>query len=111
RRLMIITAACGAAVSVSGIAIGKRPSRAAVPRNGLIAFMRPGTIGEYDLWAVRADGTGLRRLTQAPANRSDYNPTWSPTGSVVLFERRKTADVPGSDEALYEVRPNGGRVR
>jgi Tol biopolymer transport system component len=77
-------------------------------RNGLIVFMRPGTIGEYDLWRVRPNGTGLRRLTKSPANRSDYNPTWSPAGSVVLFERRKTADVPGSDEALYEVGRNGG---
>ena len=38
------------------------------PRNGLIAFMRPGTVGEYDIWVVRPDGTGLRRLTESPAN-------------------------------------------
>jgi Tol biopolymer transport system component len=108
---LIIAAACGVGVAVSGFAAGKRRSQAADRRNGLIVFMRPGTIGEYDLWAARPDGTGLRRLTEAPANRSDYNPTWSPTGSVVLFERRKTADVPGSDEALYEVGPRGGRIR
>jgi Tol biopolymer transport system component len=108
---LIITATCSTVVAVSDMAAGKRQSKAVDVRNGLIAFMRPGTIGEYDLWATRADGTGLRRLTEAPANRSDYNPTWSPTGSVVLFERRKTADVPGSDEALYEVGPSGGRIR
>jgi len=59
------------------------------PRNGLIAFMRPGTVGEYDIWVVRPDGTGLRRLTESPANRSDHYPAWSPDSSTLLFERRK----------------------
>jgi len=39
----------------------------AKPRNGLIAFMRPGTVGEHDIWVVRPDGTGLRRVTESPA--------------------------------------------
>jgi Tol biopolymer transport system component len=57
-------------------------------RNGLIAFMRPGKVGEYDIWTVRPNGTGVRRLTTSPRDRSDYNPAWSPDGSTVLFERR-----------------------
>jgi hypothetical protein len=28
--------------------------------------MRPGAVGEYDIWVVRPDGTGLRRLTESP---------------------------------------------
>src|SRR5438045_2555767 len=68
--------------------------------NGLIAFMRPGQVGEYDLWVVRPNGRALRRLTRAPAGRSDYNPAWSPDGSRVLFERRKVDEnAPGGDEA------------
>jgi TolB protein len=124
RRLTLIAIALVGAIALTALSIilsGGPPSRAAPraaaaaaiahPRNGLIVFMRPGTIGEYDLWAVRPAGTDLRRLTQAPANRSDYNPTWSPDGAVVLFERRKTADVPGSDEALYEVNAHGRGLR
>ena len=110
--LSVIAASCAAAVAMSGIATGEKRARAADPPDGLIVFMRPGTIGEYDLWAVRPNSTGLRRLTESPANRSDYNPTWSPDGSMVLFERRKLDEsIPGSDEALYEVGPNGGGVR
>jgi Tol biopolymer transport system component len=62
--------------------------------------MRPGKVGEYDLWTVRPSGKGLRRLTTAPARRSDYNPTWSPNGSSVLFERRV---LDGKGENLYLV--------
>ena len=72
------------------------------PRNGLIAFMRPGTVGEHDIWVVQPDGTGLRRVTQSPANGSDYYRAWSPDGSAFLFERRKLDPAAaGGDEALY----------
>ena len=109
---LIIAASCTAAVAMAGIATGKRRAHAADLPDGRIVFMRPGTIGEYDLWAVRPNGTGLRRLTESPANRSDYNPTWAPDGSVVLFERRKLDESkPGSDEALYEVDPRGAAFR
>src|SRR5947209_5303368 len=109
---LIIAASCTAAVAMAGIATGKGQAHAADLPDGRIVFMRPGTIGEYDLWAVRPNGTGLRRLTESPANRSDYNPNWAPDGSVVLFERRKLDESkPGSDEALYEVDPRGAAFR
>jgi Tol biopolymer transport system component len=79
---------------------------------GLIAFMRPGQVGEYDIWVVRPNGRALRRLTRAPAGRSDYNPAWSPDGSRVLFERRKIDEnATGGDEALYAVGARGGSIR
>jgi Tol biopolymer transport system component len=73
-------------------------------RNGLIAFMRPGKVGEYDIWVTRPSGTGLRRLTASPRDRSDYNPDWSPDGSTVLFERRVLTG-PGDD--LFTVSAGG----
>jgi Tol biopolymer transport system component len=74
--------------------------------------MRPGKVGEYDIWSVRPDGTGLRRMTQSPEARSDYNPAWSPDGRWLLFERRKLDETAqGGDEALYEVGARGGAVR
>jgi dipeptidyl aminopeptidase/acylaminoacyl peptidase len=36
-----------------------------------------------DIWVVRTDGSGLRRLTTDPA--SDYNPLWSPDGGAIWF--------------------------
>jgi Tol biopolymer transport system component len=73
--------------------------------NGLIAFMRPGTVGEYDLWVVRPSGTGLRRLTRSPREMSDYNPDWSPDGKHVLFERRG-----GDGDDLWTVEATSGRM-
>lgn len=39
--------------------------------------------GLTDLWLVRIDGTGMKRLTSHPAG--DFNPRWLPTGQTVLF--------------------------
>lgn len=82
---------------------GGASSRAIAGKSGeLISFMRPGRLGEYDLWAVRPDGSGLRRLTTTPLNRSDYNPSRSPEGSKVLFERSG-----GDGDDLYTVGVDG----
>ena len=100
------------ATASSTLAVTAAGAASAKPRNGLIAFMRPGTVGEYDIWVVRPDGTGLRRVTESPANRSDYYPDWSPDGSVVLFERRKLDPAAaGGDEALYAVNADGRGFR
>ena len=46
--LMALAAALGS--STSG-------ATAVAARDGLIAFMRPGKVGEYDIWVVRPDGS------------------------------------------------------
>jgi Tol biopolymer transport system component len=102
-------ASATASSTLAGAAAG---TVSAKPRNGLIAFMRPGAVGEYDIWVVRPDGTGLRRVTESPANRSDYYPAWSPDGSALLFERRKLDPAAaGGDEALYAVNADGAGFR
>jgi Tol biopolymer transport system component len=105
---LIITAACVTAVVISATATGKRRVHTAPARNGLITFMRPGTVGAFDIWVVRPNGSGLRRVTTSPQGRDDHNPVWSPDGSTILFERRKIdSSTPGPDEALYAVGPHG----
>ncbi len=59
---------------------------------GQIAFERDGGI-----WAVRTDGSGLRRLA-----RRGRDPDWSPGGSRLVFER---------DRRLYTVSRTGRRLR
>ena len=56
-----------------------------------------------DVFSVRADGSGLRRLTSGPT--LDSAPQVSPNGRVVLFERRTAAGAPAD---LYTVGSNGG---
>ncbi len=49
-----------------------------------IAFLRDHTGTDNDLFAVHADGTGLRQLTDTP-NRVEYWPSWARSGRELLF--------------------------
>jgi Tol biopolymer transport system component len=62
-----------------------------------IAFSRGG-----DIYAMRADGSGQRRLTSGA--ELDSRPIVSPNGRVVVFERRTAADQPRD---LYTVKAGG----
>jgi dipeptidyl aminopeptidase/acylaminoacyl peptidase len=62
-----------------------------------IAFVRSG-----DIYAMRADGSGQRRLTSG--TELDSRPLVSPDGRVVVFERRTAADQPRD---LYTVKAGG----
>jgi dipeptidyl aminopeptidase/acylaminoacyl peptidase len=88
--------------ALAAASIGISAGAASVARNGRIAFMRYGA--NDGIWTVEPNGTQLHRVTKSPANRQDYNPTWSPNGSKVLFERRNLQN-PGDD--LYTVGWNG----
>ncbi|GBC84264.1 Dipeptidyl-peptidase 5 [bacterium HR11] len=56
-----------------------------------------------DLWLVRTDGTGLRRLTTHPAN--DFNPRWSPDGRTVYFLSTRS----GSSQ-VWRISVDGGEA-
>lgn len=62
-----------------------------------IAFTRAG-----DIYAMRADGSGQRRLTSGA--ELDSRPLVSPNGRLVVFERRASADAPRD---LYTVKSGG----
>ncbi len=66
-----------------------------------IAFARGG-----DLYSVRPDGSGQRRLTSGP--ELDSAPIVAPDGRTVVFERRASA---GGAADLYKVGAKGGGVR
>jgi len=63
-----------------------------------IAFVREG-----DVYAMRADGSGQKRLTSGA--ELDSRPLVSPNGKIVVFERRSTAGAPRD---LYTVKTGGG---
>ena len=56
------------------------------------------------LYVVKADGTGLRRIT-GPKYESDINPAWSPSGGKLVFDAQgdgwtdlRVVNADGSDE-------------
>jgi Tol biopolymer transport system component len=57
-----------------------------------------------DVYVVRADGRGLRRLTEHPA--LDEGPAWSPDGTQIAF----TSERDGNAE-IYVMRADGSRER
>jgi TolB protein len=69
-----------------------------------VVFARACRDGNFDLYVVRASGTGLRRLTRGPA--LDQWPSWSPDGARIAFIR---GDWTGAE--LYVVRSDGTGLR
>lgn len=55
------------------------------------------------IWTMRADGSHKRRLTRGHV---DYNPTWSPDGRRVVFQRF----VPGEHVDLFVMSAHGRNV-
>ncbi|MFQ5590380.1 MAG: TolB family protein [Phycisphaerae bacterium] len=69
--------------------------------------------GSDDIWAIRPDGSGLRRVTDHDPAAQDHppywiEPVWSPDGQWVVFE----ADIQAASETdqrgtIYKVRSDG----
>jgi uncharacterized repeat protein (TIGR01451 family) len=71
--------------------------------NGLIAFTT-NRDGNYEIYTMHPDGTGLTRLTNSAA--SDVDPAWSPDGSQIAF----TSNRAGNNE-IYLMNADGSNVR
>jgi len=70
------------------------------PDGQWLALANQGDIKE-DLFVMKVDGTGLRRLTDDLAR--DRQPRWAPDGkSIVFYSNRE-----GSRYAVYSLRPDG----
>ena len=72
--------------------------------NGKIAFASDadGGQGNWDIYVMNPDGTGLTRLTSDPSVAS--RPAWSPDGTKIAFER---ATSNGSDPEIYVMNADG----
>jgi len=78
----------------------------AAPPYGEIAFARHCGTGCADIYVVRTDGKGLRRITRT---RNNFDPAWSPDGQQIVFASDR-AGGSGAPE-LYVMDADGSRVR
>jgi TolB protein len=128
RRLVALTAALAVLVAAAVASGAEAPQRIVFDRDGVVWTMRPdGTdqrqlhYGSFPAWSpdrtqvvyfsarsqglfvLRADGSGLRRLTRG----FDVEPAWSPDGTRIAFTR----NVRGAGLELYVVGVRDGKVR
>lgn len=73
------------------------------PTNGLIAFGRfDPSLNDLSLWVATADGSHQKRVTEGPANFSD----WSPNGSRIAFDYANESGV-----HIGTIAPDGSKRR
>jgi Tol biopolymer transport system component len=87
------------------------------PRGDVIMFTSDRD-GDFELYSIRADGTGLRRLTQTPGN--DAHSAWSADGQWILFSSGRMGfkdemalydGVPQPYGEIFAMRADGSDVR
>jgi TolB protein len=77
------------------------------PDGTQISFTRVKNEREAAIFVVRADGSGLKRLT--PWRLDAANADWSADGSKLLFHSYYNVQ-PGKSPNLFTIRPDGGRM-
>jgi len=70
------------------------------PRGDLIMFSRL-TGGNYEIWTIRPDGTGERKVTSGRGS-TDAHQGWSPDGEHIVFASSRMGY---KDEAIYTDAP------
>jgi TolB protein len=110
----------GAVVVLVGIAAICGPTLAASAsgqqRQGLVAFSRYRLSDNpvwKEIWVVKPDGSGLRRVVRTPNNYLDDDPTWSGDGSKLLFTRcaPRNGSICGGPSTVWAVDWNGSGLR
>jgi TolB protein len=102
-RKILITAVLLAAASGAVLAMApKLDGREGVGGQSEIAFSSTRN-GNTDIFVIRPDGRGLRRLTRSRAH--DFSPAWSPDGTKIAFR----SDRDGNDEVYLMSADGSGR--
>jgi Tol biopolymer transport system component len=92
----------GACAAVATLALAA-PAHAAFPgANGLLGF-NSDRDGDFELFTMRADGSGQTQRTSDPA--SDRKPVWSPDGTRVAFTSNRDGDFD-----IYAMDVGGGNL-
>jgi Tol biopolymer transport system component len=79
------------------------------PDGATIAFMRKSaamdTSATYKIYAINADGSGVRQLSDPDRTLADFAPDWSPDGKQLVFDRR------GGAGSVMVMNRDGSNVR
>jgi TolB protein len=75
------------------------------PGGGAIVFARRQGAAGWDLYAIRPNAGGLRRLTRSRAQ--ELAPDWSPDGRKIAFQRQERSGA----WSVYEMRADGSGAR
>ena len=78
------------------------------PDGTMLAYVSSKSDGKGDIWLMKADGSGKRRLTERDETY-DYFPSWSPDGRFVVFNSSTQHDHSG-DWQLWIVEVATGRA-
>ena len=82
------------------------------PDGQTVAFPIGSVNGESRIYVMRADGTGLRRLTDETGPWIESDPAWSPAGDLVAFNRWQRDDAGAWQVRAIAIVPGaGGHVR
>ena len=111
-KIMPLVASIALAVVLASCAAQKGGAGATKPastsHNGEIAFARlDNQAGEFDIFMVEPDGSGLRKLATKPAQ--DNSPAWSPNGKRLAVEASEGLDDFNID--IYLVKADGSGVK
>jgi TolB protein len=66
---------------------------------------------DSDIWVMRHDGTGARRLAGSARGASDRDPAWSPDGRLIAFASARPYPRGEGGHELYVMRADGAGVR
>ncbi|WP_239157785.1 cell wall-binding repeat-containing protein [Streptomyces sp. SID13726] len=69
------------------------------PDGSRLAFVRKDTDGKFQIFTAKADGTDVKQVTTGP--RYYLNPSWSPTGTRILFDAHTTGDSADTHTTEY----------
>ncbi|HUF53223.1 MAG TPA: hypothetical protein VMR52_05545 [Dehalococcoidia bacterium] len=66
-----------------------------------------------EIWLIRSDGSGLRRLTESPSEDTrNQTPRWSPDGRLIAFSSTRHAPSPENTDAdIYVMNRDGSRLQ
>ena len=77
----------------------------------LIAFSSYRDDRMLDVYVMRPDGTGVRRLMDGPADVEDHQPAWSPDGSMIAFSSTRSHGPPHTNGDIFVMGADGSDVR